>query len=74
MCFGTFVDVKGDAIDTVHFPKIAQKYPFRGIGVYKITGKVAEEFDCITINVSEMEKLAIVQDPRYAEETKKYSA
>jgi DNA polymerase-3 subunit alpha len=74
MCFGTFVDVKGDAIDTVHFPKIAQKHPFRGIGVYKITGKVTEEFDCITINVSEMEKLAIVQDPRYAEETKKYSA
>ncbi len=74
MCFGTFVDIKGTAIDTVHFPKIAQKYPFRGIGVYKITGKVTEEFDCITINVSEMEKLAIVQDPRYAEETKKNTA
>ena len=44
------------------------------MGVYKITGKVVEEFDCLTINVSEMEKLAIVQDPRYAEESKKNSA
>jgi DNA polymerase III alpha subunit len=74
MCFGTFVDTKGTPIDTVHFPKIARKYPFRGMGVYKITGKVVEEFDCLTINVSEMEKLAIVQDPRYAEESKKNSA
>jgi DNA polymerase-3 subunit alpha len=44
------------------------------MGVYKITGKVAKEFDCVTINVLEMEKLAIVQDPRYADEPKKNTA
>jgi error-prone DNA polymerase len=67
MFFGTFLDVDGDFIDTVHFPQIAAKYPFRGKGVYRIKGKVLEEFDCITIEVLEMERLAIIEDPRYAE-------
>ncbi|MBL4568619.1 MAG: hypothetical protein JKY69_02845 [Flavobacteriaceae bacterium] len=71
MYFGTFIDVKGDHIDTVHFPNVAQKYPFRGRGVYKITGKVTQEFDCVSIAVSEMEKLNIIQDPRYTDKTTK---
>ncbi len=71
MYFGTFVDEKGDHIDTVHFPQAARKNLFRGRGIYRLTGKVTEEFDCVTIEVDEMEKLAIVQDPRYAEEKKK---
>jgi DNA polymerase-3 subunit alpha len=70
MYFGTFVDEKGDHIDTVHFPQAARKNLFRGRGIYRLTGKVTEEFDCVTIEVDEMEKLAIVQDPRYAEEKK----
>ena len=45
MCFGTFIDYDGHFIDTVHFPPIAAKFPFRGKGVYEITGKVLEEFD-----------------------------
>ncbi|WP_353779684.1 DNA polymerase III subunit alpha [Winogradskyella sp. 3972H.M.0a.05] len=65
MHFGTFLDVLGDFIDTVHFPPIAKKYPFRGKGIYEITGKVMEEFDCISIEVSKMEKLPIISDPRY---------
>ena len=71
MYFGNFVDTKGNHIDTVHFPPVAKRYPFRGRGVYQITGKVMVEFDCVTIEVERMEKLAIIQDPRYAEETKK---
>ncbi|MCH9659421.1 MAG: DNA polymerase III subunit alpha, partial [Bacteroidetes bacterium] len=67
MHFGTFLDQDGDFIDTVHFPPIAAKFPFRGRGVYRITGRVAEEFDCITIEVSKMERLAIIEDPRYVE-------
>lgn len=66
MYFGTFLDYDGDFIDTVHFPPIAAKYPFRGSGIYTITGKVMLEFDCVTIEVSSMERLAIVEDPRYA--------
>ncbi|MCB0476208.1 MAG: hypothetical protein KDC69_11060, partial [Flavobacteriaceae bacterium] len=60
-------DYDGDFIDTVHFPPVAAKYPFRGKGIYRIRGKVMEEFDCITIEVNAMHKLAIIEDPRYAD-------
>ncbi|MGB3607226.1 DNA polymerase III subunit alpha [Psychroserpens sp.] len=66
MHFGTFIDRDGDFLDTVHFPPIAAKYPFRGKGIYKITGKVMVEFNCVTVEVSELERLAIVEDPRYS--------
>jgi DNA polymerase-3 subunit alpha len=68
MYFGTFLDRNGDYIDTVHFPPAARKYPFRGRGVYQLIGKVMEEFDCISIEISSMKKLDMMQDPRYAEE------
>ena len=67
MHFGTFLDRDGDFVDTVHFPPVASKYPFRGKGVYKIIGKVLEEFDCINIEVVSMYKLAVVEDPRYSD-------
>lgn len=67
MFFGTFLDEEGHFIDTVHFPPVAMNYRFRGKGIYEITGKVVEEFDCITIEVNKMELLPIVEDPRYAE-------
>jgi DNA polymerase-3 subunit alpha len=66
MLFGTFLDYNGDFIDTVHFPPVAAKYPFRGKGVYNIIGAVMIEFDCVTIEVSSMERAAIIEDPRYA--------
>ncbi|MEO1032041.1 MAG: DNA polymerase III subunit alpha [Bacteroidota bacterium] len=66
MYFGTFLDYDGDFIDTVHFPPVAAKYPFRGHGIYEITGKVMVEFDCVNIEVSHMERAAIIEDPRYA--------
>ncbi|PNQ74941.1 DNA polymerase III subunit alpha [Hanstruepera neustonica] len=66
MFFGTFLDRDGYFIDTVHFPPIAAKFPFRGQGVYTITGKVLEDFDCVNIEVSSMERKAVIEDPRYA--------
>ena len=71
MYFGIFVGVKGYHIDTVDFPAAAKKHPFKGRGVYELTGKVTEEFDCITVEIEKMEKLAIIQDPRYADIPKK---
>ena len=65
MYFGTFLDEKGSFIDTVHFPPQAKRYPFRGRGVYKIQGKVVLEFDCISIEISALEKLDMIEDPRY---------
>ncbi|WP_299528876.1 DNA polymerase III subunit alpha [uncultured Lutibacter sp.] len=70
MYFGTFIDTQGNHIDTVHFPPSVKKYPLKGRGVYRLTGKVMEEFDCINVEVQELEKLAIVQDVRYAEPPK----
>lgn len=58
MYFGTFLDVEGQWIDTVHFPPSARAYPFRGLGCYLLTGKVTVEFDFYTLEVSKMERLA----------------
>ena len=66
MFFGTFLDIEGDWIDTVHFPPIAARFPFRGKGIYTIIGKVVEEFGFQTIEVESMERLPYVSDPRYA--------
>ncbi|ARN79104.1 DNA polymerase III subunit alpha [Nonlabens spongiae] len=68
MQFGTFLDLKGEFFDTVMFPQIASKITFRGPSVYKIYGKVVEEFDFCSIEVLKMEKCHYMQDPRYAEE------
>ncbi|NNK69560.1 MAG: hypothetical protein HKO96_03710, partial [Flavobacteriaceae bacterium] len=48
--------------------------PFRGKGIYSISGKVLEEFDCINIEVISMRRLAIIEDPRYAESSEKAAA
>lgn len=69
MYFGNFIDMRGDFIDTVHFPRSGPYYPFRGWGIYRITGKVIEEFECINIEVKDIEKMAIIEDPRYADST-----
>ncbi|HZW77465.1 MAG TPA: DNA polymerase III subunit alpha [Flavobacteriaceae bacterium] len=66
MFFGNFVDRDGHFIDTVHFPPTAKAYRFKGYGIYEITGKVVEEFDCITLEVIRMERMGIIQDPRYS--------
>lgn len=60
MHFGTFLDCKGEVFDTVHFPDIARKYPFRGRGFYRAHGKVVEDFGVPAIEVSFMEKLPMV--------------
>ncbi len=65
MYFGTFLDQKGVWIDTVHFPPVAKKYPFRGKGIYRITGKVVSEFDFPSIEVIKQERMSYVSDPRF---------
>jgi DNA polymerase III alpha subunit len=67
MYFGTFLDRQGQFFDTVHFPPVARRYPFRGRGVYAVWGKVVTEFDCTTIEVTRLEIQPIIEDPRYAE-------
>jgi DNA-directed DNA polymerase III PolC len=58
MNFGTFVDREGDWIDTVHFPPVVKKHPFKGKGIYLIKGKVTQEFDFYSIEVDSCERMA----------------
>ena len=57
MTFGVFIDFDGHWIDTVQFPNVAEKYPFRGGGCYLISGKVMEEFGFISIETTELHRL-----------------
>jgi len=70
MYFGTFIDEEGQWLDTVHFPPVALKFQFRGTGVYKVRGKVIEDYDCITVEADFMEKMDVMEDPRYSNEGK----
>ncbi len=69
MNFGTFIDRAGYFIDTTHFPNVARDYPFRGRGIYNITGKVVEEFGFYSIEVTQMQKLSYITDPRFNEKS-----
>ena len=67
MDFGTFIDRDGEFLDTVHFPPVAKKYPFRGRGIYRIVGRVVEEFGFYSIEVVSMEKEKYIDDPRFTD-------
>jgi DNA-directed DNA polymerase III PolC len=54
MCFGTFMDVNLDWVDTVHFPDIYKKYPVKGKGFYRVTGKVMEDLGVYTMEVNKI--------------------
>ncbi len=60
MHFGTFLDAEGNVFDTVHFPAVNKKFPFRGRGFYRIKGIVTSDFGIVAIEVSMMEKLSMV--------------
>ncbi len=57
MYFGTWLDEEGHWIDTVHFPPVSKRFPFRGPGCYAISGKVVEEYGFVSIEVESMERL-----------------
>ncbi len=60
MLFGTFIDLEGAWIDTVHFPPSAKQYPFQGNGTYILHGKITVEYDHTTLEVERMERMAVV--------------
>jgi DNA polymerase-3 subunit alpha len=57
MNFGTFVDREGHWIDTVHFPPVVKKYPFKGRAIYLIEGKVTAEFNFYSVETTKCERL-----------------
>src|SRR5690606_15583125 len=60
MHFGTFYDYNGEVFDSVHFPDVAARYPFRGRGFYEIKGTVVDDFGVHMIQVSSMEKVPMI--------------
>lgn len=65
MNFGTWLDRDGLFFDTTHFPNFLKHHPFRGKGIYKIQGKVVEDFGFPSVEVFKMQRLAFVKDDRY---------
>ncbi|MBO9636209.1 MAG: hypothetical protein J7578_24110 [Chitinophagaceae bacterium] len=64
MKFGTFLDVEGSFIDTVHFPPSLKQYPLNTAGIYLIEGKVVLDFGCPSIEVSWIGRMPLKPDPR----------
>ncbi len=59
MQFGTFVDHKGDWMDTVHFPDVTNRTPLSGKGFYQMKGKVVEDFGVYSVEVQWMRKVGM---------------
>jgi DNA polymerase-3 subunit alpha len=75
MYFGTFVDINGDWLDTVHFPDVNHMYPLSGKGFYKMHGTVTEDFGVFTLEVKYCVKVGIKnRDGRQDTEEEKWEA
>lgn len=57
MYFGSFIDEQGHLFDSVHFPRSIEQYPFTGRGCYILKGKVIEEFNVPSLDVSHMQRI-----------------
>jgi DNA polymerase-3 subunit alpha len=68
MQFCTFIDRDGHWIDSVHFPQIAKQFPFRGKGLYLIQGMVKDDFGALIIETTLLQKIPMLDDPRYVDE------
>lgn len=69
MSFFSFWDVEGIHFETTSFPNILKRYPYKGHGIYLIEGIVAEEFGFCTIEIEKMDRLPLIADPRFEDET-----
>lgn len=67
MNFGTWVDAKGAYFDSTHFPDVLTQFPFSGAGCYLLYGKVVVDFHFPSVEITQMRKLPMKVDPRYAE-------
>ncbi|MEO1261412.1 MAG: hypothetical protein AAFZ15_21595 [Bacteroidota bacterium] len=67
MFFGTWLDRDGRFFDTVHFPNFIKSSPYRGKGIYRIEGRVVEEYGFPSLEVVKMERLPFRADERYGE-------
>jgi DNA polymerase-3 subunit alpha len=64
MGFVDFIDARGDFFDVTMFPDTFNKYPILGVGVYRMRGKVADDFGVPSLEVDWIERLGYKMDPR----------
>ena len=64
MNFGTWLDRDGYFFDTVHFPPVVAKFPFKGRGIYRVWGTVVHDFGVLAVEIVKMEKMPLRKDPR----------
>ena len=60
MAFGTWRDPSGSWVDTVHFPPQLRSWPWKGRGIYRLSGILRVEYDYRFVEVSSMHKRAYV--------------
>ncbi len=65
MCYGCWYDSKLAFFDTTHYPDVLERYPFQGMGIYRITGRVRADFGVRFIVVESMERLPLIADQRF---------
>jgi DNA polymerase-3 subunit alpha len=70
MAFSTFLDREGECFDSVQFPKVKDKYPLNGIGIYWIKGRVVDDLGYCSIITEQIVKVPRLADPRFTEEQK----
>lgn len=64
MAFGYFLDVDYEFFDVTLFPQVLERNLFAGKGIYKIEGKVVEEYGFRSVEAYSMKKCGILPDPR----------
>lgn len=70
MYFGTFFDEENEIFDTVSFPTVAEKYPFRSKGIFLCYGTIVNELDYISLNLKWISRQETVGDPRMVNDYK----
>ena len=64
MQFGTYWDQHGHTFYAIHFPDTARQSPLKGKGIYRLEGKIVEDFGVYNIEVKKVSRLALHPDPR----------
>jgi len=64
MAFGTWIDNEGKYFDTTHFAQSLERFPLRGKGIYLIEGRVTQEFDFPSVEVTRIFRQAYRVDGR----------
>jgi DNA-directed DNA polymerase III PolC len=65
MAFACWLDREGHFFDTTHFPNSLEKFPFQGRGCYTLYGKIVDDFNFPSLEITHMTKLPFIKDERY---------